>query len=163
MSLKIYLATLWKNPYYEEVLKRLRDLGHEVYDFRDPSAAFKWSNIQLDNGKTWQEWDAEDFFQALCTEETNRGFKRDFEAIKQCEALIMLTPCGNSAHLELGLAAGLGKYCIVYYYDYTSQGPDLMVKVADKFIRFDSELEESLLIAELQVRGEQKLALLEGR
>ena len=33
---RIYVASSWMNPYYEQVVKRLREEGHEVYDFRNP-------------------------------------------------------------------------------------------------------------------------------
>lgn len=33
---KIYVASSWRNPYFPEVVKRLRAEGHDVYDFRNP-------------------------------------------------------------------------------------------------------------------------------
>ena len=33
---RIYVASSWRNAYYPEVVKRLREYGHEVYDFRNP-------------------------------------------------------------------------------------------------------------------------------
>lgn len=32
----IYVASIWRNLYYPEVMKRLRAEGHQVYDFRNP-------------------------------------------------------------------------------------------------------------------------------
>ena len=33
---KIYVASSWRNPYFEQVVKRLREQRYEVYDFRNP-------------------------------------------------------------------------------------------------------------------------------
>ena len=32
---KIYVASSWRNVFYPDVVQRLRDAGHEVYDFRN--------------------------------------------------------------------------------------------------------------------------------
>jgi hypothetical protein len=34
MKRKIYVASSWRNEYYPEVVEKLREAGHEVYDFR---------------------------------------------------------------------------------------------------------------------------------
>ena len=36
MKRKIYVASSWRNEYYPEVVEKLREAGHEVYDFRNP-------------------------------------------------------------------------------------------------------------------------------
>ena len=33
---RVYVASSWRNQYFPEVVKRLREAGHEVYDFRNP-------------------------------------------------------------------------------------------------------------------------------
>ena len=33
---KIYVASSWKNPYQPDVVKKLREQGHQVFDFRNP-------------------------------------------------------------------------------------------------------------------------------
>ena len=33
---RIYVASSWRNQYFPEVVKKLREYGHEVYDFRNP-------------------------------------------------------------------------------------------------------------------------------
>ena len=39
----IYVASSWRNTYYPEVVQALRDAGHEVYDFRNPTTDNKES------------------------------------------------------------------------------------------------------------------------
>lgn len=34
--MKIYVASSWRNNRQPDVVKFLRDLGHEVYDFKNP-------------------------------------------------------------------------------------------------------------------------------
>ena len=46
MKHKIYVASSWRNEFYPEVVEKLREAGHEVYDFRNPPSGdpgFKWS------------------------------------------------------------------------------------------------------------------------
>lgn len=33
---KIYVASSWRNVFQQDVVGILRDLGHEVYDFKNP-------------------------------------------------------------------------------------------------------------------------------
>lgn len=45
---KIYVASNWRNQYFPHVVKKLREYGHEVYDFRNPPhnhGAFMWKDI----------------------------------------------------------------------------------------------------------------------
>lgn len=41
---KIYVASSWRNPFQQEVVNILRDLGHEVYDFKNPHMGMVVSN-----------------------------------------------------------------------------------------------------------------------
>ena len=41
---KIYVASSWRNVYYPEVVTRLREAGHEVYNFRNPRMVMVVSN-----------------------------------------------------------------------------------------------------------------------
>lgn len=33
---RIYVASSWRNPFYPDVVGRLKAEGHDVYDFRNP-------------------------------------------------------------------------------------------------------------------------------
>jgi hypothetical protein len=57
-------------------------------------------------------------------------FDKDMNALRSCDACVMVLPCGRSAHLELGYAVGAGKRTIALL-----QGecePDLMYKMVDR-------------------------------
>jgi hypothetical protein len=52
------------------------------------------------------------------------------DALRECDACVMVQPCGRSAALELGWAAGAGKATLVLLADVE---PELMLKMADYF------------------------------
>ena len=55
MKRKIYVASSWRNEYYPDVVVKLREAGHDVYDFRNPPSGdpgFKWSSVSED----YMEW-----------------------------------------------------------------------------------------------------------
>jgi hypothetical protein len=108
--MKIYLATSWRNRFYPAVRQRLIEAGHEVYDFRDPAGAFGWSQID----PNWKTWTTEQYKQALKHPLATRGFDRDMAALEAADAVVMLMPCGASAHMELGVGVGMAKPSTVY-------------------------------------------------
>jgi hypothetical protein len=111
MARKIYLASSWRNQQQPEVLKILRDLGHEVYDFRNP--------LPGNNGFRWQdcEYDMRDkaLFVRHITKSfaAQKGFVLDRDALNWCDTCVLLLPSGLSAHLEAGYAIGQGKETFV--------------------------------------------------
>lgn len=71
----------------------------------------------------------EEFRNALGHQIAERGFGFDNGAMRWADACVMLTPCGNDAHTELGWMAGAGKLAIVLLAE--GHPPGLMLKVAD--------------------------------
>ena len=126
--MKIYVASSWRNCGQVEVVETLRDKGHEVYDFRNPtpgSDGFHWSQID----SAWQSWNSQEYRQALNHPSALAGFGNDFDAMKWADVFVLVLPCGRSAHLEAGWAIGQGKpTCILL--DNESE-PELMYKLAD--------------------------------
>lgn len=135
--MKIYVASSWRNPYQQGAVAKLRALGHQVYDFRGPGdgwgtdgsgpGGFGWHEI--DPG--WKEWvtDVRSYIEALNHPRAREGFRRDMDALEKCDVCIMVNPCGQSAHAEMGFAAGAGKLVAVYCPEIRE--PDLMVKMAN--------------------------------
>lgn len=54
------------------------------------------------------------FISAMEHERSIAGFQRDMNHLRDAEAVILLLPCGKSAHLEAGWAAGAGKPLALY-------------------------------------------------
>lgn len=99
-----------------------------MYDFRNPAPGnngFAWKQI----GEGWEKWTTEEYLQALSHPLAEVGFKNDMDALRSCEVCVMVMPCGPSASMEMGWAAGAGKKVAVYFP--ALREPDLMVKMAD--------------------------------
>lgn len=135
---KIYLATSWKNIHYDRVLRLLRDQGHAVYDFRAKGFLFSNINPKAHSGELTVREEAE----MLDHPTAAAAYEMDRDALNESDILVMLYPCGNDAHLELGYAAARGNYTIVYINDGYRVG--LMDKMANKFVYNDQELLEAL-------------------
>lgn len=128
--MKIYVASSWRNNYQAEVVKVLREDGHEVYDFKNPRAGdhgFAWKSIDDD----WQSWSPEQYITALSHPIAAAGFLSDMNALRWCDACIMVMPCGPSASMEMGWAAGAGKHVAIFIP--AIREPDLMIKMADLY------------------------------
>lgn len=139
----IYLASSWRNAYQPTLVRRLRDDGHSVYDFRNPSEgnAFRWDDI----APHWQQWTAEEYVTALSTAYADRGFKSDFGGMQWCDTCVLLLPAGSSAHLEFGWCAGAGRECFVLALGIRE--PELMLKVTptERIFLTTPELRKALL------------------
>ena len=108
---RIYVASSWRNYEYPRVVEALREAGHELYDFRNPPRGTGFSWKQLDG--VGQNCSISDYLRALRHPIAQEGFASDKAALDWCEALVLVMPCGRSAHLEAGYAAGQGKPVIV--------------------------------------------------
>jgi hypothetical protein len=137
--MKVYVASSWKNDLQPEVVKKLREAGHEVYDFKDHDG-FHWSSVQPDYNT--RPLKADELITMLCHPLACKGFRRDMTALREADAVVLVQPCGRSAHLELGWAAGAGKITVVLFRDL--EPPDLMYKMCDHFCMSIEEVVEVL-------------------
>ena len=125
---KIYVASSWRNQYFPEVVKRLREYGHEVYDFRNPPhdhGAFMWKDVDPD----FDKWTVEEYKQGLQHPSSERQFQADLDALNWADTCLLVLPCGRSAHTEAGWMKGAGKRVIVYIPE--MQEAELMYKLFD--------------------------------
>ena len=125
---KIYVASSWRNQYFPDVVKLLREYGHEVYDFRNPPhnhGAFMWKNIDPD----FDNWSVEQYKKGLEHPSSERQFQADLDALNWADTCIIVLPCGRSAHTEAGWMKGAGKKVIVYIPE--MQEAELMYKLFD--------------------------------
>ena len=127
----VYVASSWRNPFYPEVVKRLRDEGHEVYDFRNPpygGNGFRWTDID----ENALNWNFKQYKEALDHPFAERQFTADLKALKWADTCVLVLPCGRSAHTEAGWMAGTGKKVIVYLPE--MQEPELMYKLFNRVV-----------------------------
>lgn len=131
--MKIYVASSWRNDFQPGIVQLLRSEGHQVYDFKDEEG-FSWREVD----ENWSKWTPGEYLKGLEHPCANRGFARDMAALATCEACIMVMPCGMSASLETGWAAGAGKRTAIYVP--ALREPDLMVKMAHFVTDSESDL-----------------------
>jgi hypothetical protein len=137
---KIYVASSWRNAIQPEIVAALRAEGHEVYDFRNPGPnnyGFAWSEVN----PNWLDWTPEQFVRDLYAEHpaVTRGFKFDKDALDWCDTCVLVLPCGRSAHLEAGYAAGKGKLVLFYLHPERFE-PELMYLLGDGCVTSVREL-----------------------
>ncbi len=136
MTRRIYVASSWRCARQSDIVKALRDAGHDVYDFKNPPGrtGFSWRQVTAEP----VPWSAERTREVLAHPVSQAGFDTDFNAMKWCDTLVMVQPCGRSAALELGWGAGAGKRTAVLLDD--NQEPELMLKAADCLVTSLAEL-----------------------
>jgi hypothetical protein len=128
-KLRIYVASSWRNQLQPNIVTKLRDWGHDVYDFRNPPGR---------TGFGWKQTDPEWQDGAHPTPQAYRkmlehpiaiaGHKSDLDALNWCDVCVYVRPCGCSASWELGYAMGKGKPCFVVQYEPAE--PELMFRGA---------------------------------
>ena len=125
---RIYVASSWRNKYYDEVVARLKAEFHRVYDFRHPTHGgngFHWTDID----ENAPNWTFEEYAEGLHHPLAERQFKADLDALEWADACVLILPCGRSAHTEAGWFAGAGKRVIAYIPEMME--PELMYKLFD--------------------------------
>ena len=138
---RIYVASSWRNPYFPEVVTRLREAGHEVYDFRNPphgGAGFHWTDIDPNA----PAWTYAQYAEGLHHPLAERQFQADIDALTWADTCVLVLPCGRSAHTEAGWMAGAGKRVIAYIPEMVE--PELMYKLFDGVAGSLEELVEKL-------------------
>lgn len=112
--MKIYVASSWRNEEQPEIVGLLRDLGHEVYDFKNPPnrSGFGWE-------QTWtgRPDKPSTLLKTLADPIAIAGFKEDMGALERCDACVLVMPAGISANMEFGWAKGAAKIAVAYIPD----------------------------------------------
>ena len=125
----LYVASSWRNNLYDGVIEVLRAAKVPLFDFKHPRPGehgFHWSEIDKD----YRQWSPRQFREALAHPLAQKGFADDHAALVACTRLLLVLPCGRSAHLELGHAIGAGKPTIIYMPEEYTFEPELMYKEA---------------------------------
>lgn len=113
--MNIYLSTSWKNRVRVRVMAiKLREAGHEVYDFTDPKCRGASAEIPPENYP--DNFDPEEhvyreYLQSV--PEWKAAVFGNRRAIEKCDVVLLMLPCGNDAHADAFYGYGLGKYLIV--------------------------------------------------
>src|SRR6266567_897383 len=106
---KIYLASSFHNDTtYEMVRDALLAAGHDLFDFKSNSdTRFPPDGNYSD--PAWNRWTPTHIQEFVTKDRKARQcFNRDrFALIDWSDCVVLCTPCGRSAHLELGVGAGI--------------------------------------------------------
>lgn len=127
-ALKVYLATSWKNPFYESLLNFLRNVHFDVYDFKNPepgSNGFNWRSLS----KEPTPWTLEHCREVLRDPVAHDNFRMDYMALRDAEAVVLLLPSGVDSHMEAAWCAGRGVPVLVYAEPGVKVDPSLMWKL----------------------------------
>ena len=83
---KVYVASSWRNKYQPGVVRVLRRVGYDVYDFKNPPemSGFGWEQTCKD----WESWDLGGFLRSLEHPIAKAGFKSDFTAMKEADLFV---------------------------------------------------------------------------
>lgn len=149
--MRIYVASSWRNKLQPFVVEALRREGHVVYDFRNPTPG--------DHGFSWKQCATDEQLKSplrfrdevLTHPIAKAGFAKDMRALRGASATVLVLPCGRSAHLELGWAAGMGQKTIVLLDNPLSE-PELMYLMNTKICLSMNEVIDAVL-AECQYCG----------
>lgn len=149
--MKIYIATSWRLENIAKMLAaKLREEGHEVDCFCDASTGryvFSWDEIPELKANP----EAYDAIDMMKDPRTQHAFKEDKGFIDWSEAVVMIMPCGRSAHLEAGYAKGCGKKFFIWG-EFQKGEWEVMYGFADGMFRMEEtqDLIVRLRLLELQ-------------
>ena len=109
MKYQYFIASAWRNrDQVLELTKKLRMKNKTVYSFLEAPHAKERVDINPEEHmKMVEKMDIQKdpYIKA--------AFDNDMNGEKNSECLILLLPAGKSAHIEAGVAYGLGKKCIL--------------------------------------------------
>ena len=96
--MKIYIASSWKNQHAVEMLTELiRDKGHEVLSFVESSYGEGYATGKMMDFETWMNSDG-----------ANKAFLYDSTGATTADLVIYISPSGQDASAECGMAWAKG-------------------------------------------------------
>lgn len=111
--MNIYISSSWKNKASVRWLaEQLRCLGHEVYDFTDPSCR-KTEEIPPEKFPDQYDPSKHCYVEYIQRPEWALAVEENRQALDRCDVVILLLPCGNDAHADWAYAVGKGKHTYV--------------------------------------------------
>ena len=144
--MKIYIAGSWKNAENVIILAgMLRTKNHEVDAFceaREGRTIFSFNDIP--------DADGLDGITMLNEPIVKKAFEEDKKWIDWADSVVMLLPCGKSAHLEAGYAKGTGKNLYIIG-EFPCGDFDVMYGFADGLYRL-TEIE--VMMSKIGKKGE---------
>lgn len=108
--MKYFISSRWRNKdRVLELTEKLRAKNQEVFCFFE----FPTNIESTDDDPEKKMEEFESMIDWKKSKKVEKVFEYAVSRIKEADALILLLPAGRSAHIESGIAYGLGKKCIV--------------------------------------------------
>ena len=112
--MKIYISSSWKNrEKVREMALRLREDGHKVWDFTDPSCRKTEEFPHEKRPEPWNPKKHKSYSERLRDPGMYAAVMNNQEAIRWSDMVILLLPCGLDAHADWAYGIGLGKATII--------------------------------------------------
>lgn len=131
----IYVASSWRCLMHTGVCAALESAGLEFYNFKNPPGAsgFHWQEVMPTFNERAQVADVDEYITALSLPRSVEGFANDMKYLDAADTVVLVLPCGKSAHLELGYAVGQGKKTAILLdpSEHNTIQPELMYKMVD--------------------------------
>lgn len=108
---EIYISSSWKNrERVRAIADLLRSEGYKPYDFTDPKT--RGDSPEIPPEMFPDQFDPtihfyDDYINTVPAWRT--AVTRNRKALEECDACVLLLPCGNDAHADWAYAVGLGK------------------------------------------------------
>lgn len=98
-------------PSVRTIADALRSDGHQVFDFTDPVNRPEGLGHFVFNASDWAGKPLKeiDWLEFLQFEATRTAFNSDRGGLDWADTVVLILPCGRSAHMEAGYAVGKGK------------------------------------------------------
>lgn len=136
----VYVASSWRSPMHIAVCAALKSVSIDHYDFRNPpgGTGFSWREVktgtrpsaeQTPRPKGSDHEPVGSYLDMLRHPRAVDGYISDIGALSKADTVILVLPCGKSAHLELGWAVGAGKRTAILLEDPVE--PELMYRMVD--------------------------------
>lgn len=104
--MKFFIASPWRNKDTVRALAAaLTQRGYAVYSYLDSGANLATGRSVVDELKAFShsmtDWEDNPFIAKI--------FESEMQALRECDAVILLAPAGHSSLTEAGIAYGMGK------------------------------------------------------
>lgn len=143
---RIYVSSSWKNGTQPVLVKKLRERGHKVYDFRHPEGRNDrnvWESVCQVLGLTQKFLQSilrpSEFHKMLKSELAHQRFEEHIKAMEDADTCILVLPCGRSSHAEAGYMVGARKRVFVFSTEQYVK-PELMYLMFDGYFYKEEDL-----------------------
>lgn len=109
MEYDFFVAGRWRNKeQIERIVSELRQSGKTVFSFLENDYSDVLQKLNLDK-RAMESSNTENL--PLSHPLIQAIFKKDMDGLKVSSALLLVLPAGIAAHMESGIAYGMGKKC----------------------------------------------------